>query len=45
MEGSGVKVREDTLQLEFNLASQRSTFKRGVSVRTLDKKEEVLWIF
>lgn len=43
--GRGVKVREDTLQLEFKLASQRSAFKRGVSVRTQDKKEKVLWIF
>lgn len=43
--GGEVKVREDTFQLEFKLASQRSTFKRGVSVRTQDKKEKVLWIF
>lgn len=43
--GGELKVREDTLQLQFKLASQRSTFKRGVSVRTRDKKEKVLWIF
>lgn len=41
----GVKVREDTFQLEFKLASQRSTFKRSVSVRIQDKKEKLLWIF
>ena len=41
----GVKVTEDMFQLEFKLASQRSTYKMGISVRVQDKKQKLFWIF